>query len=437
MFLNRYINTISGLQLFQLFRFGTLLLISIVFAKSHYSTEAIGNYELFLFIAALLCSFWINGLIQAFLPLYRNNSSFGGDAGRSPVLFNVFILISFLSVLVIAVLISFRDVIGSILGSSGEIPFFNLLVLYVFFSCPAFLIEYIYLLQDKPKSIIVYGLTTFAGQLILVAVPAVAGYAMETAIGGFVVLVVIRYVWLLVLLKKYAAFRFSIGFMKEHLHVAWPLIVSALLGSSASYVDGFLVMNYFDSSTFAVFRYGARELPLVVLMANALSNAMLADFSDKRRLKEALDVLKRRSRELMNVLFPLTILFLICSRWLYPRVFNPDFLESAVVFNIYLLLIFSRLVFPHTILIGMKKNSIVLYASVAELVVNVILSLVFIGWWGIEGVAFATVIAFTVQKGIWMIYNKVVLNIPPGQYIPLRHLVVYSSIVLFVFVLMY
>lgn len=437
MILKKYINNISGLQVFQLIRFGTLLLISIVLAKSHLSTESIGQYEFFLFLTALFCSFWINGLIQAFLPLYRNNKTYNLKENKSPEIFNAFILISFLSVLTILVLIIFKTPLSNVLSSSGAIPYFNLILIYIFFSSPSFLIEYIYLLKNKPEKILIYGFVTFSAQFIFVSLPVIFGFGIEKALSGLILISIIRYVWLIGLLKKYSRFVLSIEFIREHFHFAWPLIISTLLGSSANYVDGFLVLNQFDSATFAVFRYGAKEFPLVLLMANALSTAMISEFSQKEKLAGALAHLRKKSVNLMHLLFPVTVLFLGLSHWLYPLVFNPDFSESAVIFNIYLLLIISRLVFPHTLLIGMKKTNIVMYASLAELLVNVTLSIVFIHLWGIEGVAFATVIAFAFQKAVWMVYNKKVLGISPNEYIPLKTLSIYSFITLVVFFLMY
>lgn len=437
MFLKKYINNISGLQVFQLIRFGTLLLISIIFAKSHLSTESIGQYEFFLFLTALFCSFWINGLIQAFLPLYRNNKTFNSSESKSPEIFNAFILISFLSVLTILVLLIFKTPLAEALGDSEKIPYLHLIVIYIFFSSPSFLIEYIYLLKDQPEKILIYGVITFAAQFLLVSLPVIFGFGIEKALSGLILISVIRYVWLIGLLKKYSRSTLSVQFIREHIHFAWPLIISTLLGSSASYVDGFLVLNKFDSATFAVFRYGAKEFPLVLLMANALSTAMISEFSQKEKLVSALSHLRQRTGKLMNLLFPVTVLFLGLSHWLYPLIFNPDFSESAVIFNIYLLLIISRLVFPHTLLIGMKKTNIVMYASLAELLLNVALSIAFIHLWGIEGVAFATVIAFAFQKAIWVVYNKMALGISPKDYIPLKTLSIYSFITLVVFFFMY
>ncbi len=437
MIYKNYINNISGLQGFQLLRFGTLLLISIAFAKSNLPTASIGNYEVFLFVTTLFCSFWINGLIQSFLPVYKNNNTFKTRSNKSPEIFNAFVLLSFLSILAILVLVVFKQPLSGVLTDTGAIPYFQFILLFIFFSSPSFLIEYIYLLKNKPGSILIYGITTFTVQLIVVALPALLGYSMEISIWGMVAISVVRYIWLLILLNKYSQWYFSADFLKEHIHFAYPLIISTLLGSSAGYVDSFLVLHQFDSATFAIFRYGAREFPLVLLMANALSTAMIPEFSNPEKFRDTLFSLRKKTMKLMHLLFPVTIVFLIFSNWLYPRIFNPDFTESAVIFNIYLLLIISRLLFPHTILIGLKKTKMIMYASLAELIINIILSILFISFWGIEGVAFATIIAFAVQKIIWLAYNKKVLRISAGDYIPLKTLALYSLITLVVFFIVY
>ncbi len=78
-----------------------------------------------------------------------------------------------------------------------------------------------------------------------------------------------------------------------------------------------------------------------------------------------------------------------------------------------------------------------MYASLAELIVNISLSVIFINFWGIEGVAFATLIAYATQKIIWVVYNKFVLDIPPGKYIPVRLFIIYSLVTVAIFLFIY
>ncbi len=105
------------------------------------------------------------------------------------------------------------------------------------------------------------------------------GYEIVYSVWGLIAISILRLIWLFFLLAKYAEIRFSFPFIKEHLRLGTPLIISALLSGSAQYIDGAIVSSKFDATTFAIFRYGAKEFPLVILLANGLSNAMLSEFS--------------------------------------------------------------------------------------------------------------------------------------------------------------
>jgi len=423
-------NTIS-LQFFQLLRFTTLILISIIFTKTNLTTSEIGHYELFLFLATFAASFWLQGLTQSFLPLYKQNKTFKNKSNNSPEIFNSFILLSFFNVITIICLLLFKNFLSALLLNKQEIPYFNLLLIYLFFSNPSYLIEYIYLLKHNSIKIYQYGISTFLIQFLLLTIPILLGMSMLYSIYGLIIISVIRFIWLLFLIYKYSELIVSKEFILEYLYLAYPLILSALLGSSAEYFDSFLVLHSFDSATFAVFKYGAKEFPLVLLLANALSNSMIHEFADKNNFQNSLLKLKRKSTQLMHILFPITIILLLSSKWLYPIVFNPNFAKSAHIFNIYLLLIISRLIFPHTILLGQKKSNIILLASIGELIVKLIFSVILIYYFGIVGLAFATVIAYSFQKLIWIIYDSYYLKINISSYISLPIFSFYSLITIF------
>ena len=93
------------------------------------------------------------------------------------------------------------------------------------------------------------------------------------------------------------------------------------------------------------------------------------------------------------------MLMMLVTRWLYPRMFNPEFQKSADIFLIYSLLIIPRLVFPQTIIVGRKKTHITLIAALLELAFNIPLSLLMIKWgYGLVGVALSTFIVYTIGK---------------------------------------
>lgn len=431
--INKYINNVTGLQFFQLFRFGILLLISIVFTKTDLGTGEIGVYETFILIAGGVSFFWIGGFLQSLLSIFNNSKTFPGF-NKNSIFFNVFILFTVLSFLAAVFVLCTQEKIASILNLTGtKIPYMKILFMYICVSGPVNMIEYIYLLKNKSKHIIIYGTSTFILQFICVTTPVLLGFDLGYGLYGLVFINCIRFIWLLLLIIKYSELSISTPFIKEYIKLSSPLIASLLLGGSATYIDSFLVSNKYDEATFAIFRYGARELPFVILLANAFSNALTPTFSKKQNFDKALRNLKNGSLRLMNILFPISILLMISSKWLYPLVFNPDFEASAIVFNIYLLLIISRLFFPQTILIGIKKTNIIMYASAIEIVLNVGLSIVLINIWGIAGVAVATVIAFFVEKVVLSIYLYIKLKVSPMQYISVARYLFYSVIIVITF----
>jgi O-antigen/teichoic acid export membrane protein len=440
----KLIDNISGLQLFQLLRFTAFLIISIVFTKSHLTRAEIGSWEMFLFIASLLSFFWVTGIIQSLLPLYHRNRTYRkiGDngIGKSPEIFNAFLLLSFFSLLFFALGQSIKGSV-SVFHFSGNVPYINLLLLYLMLSNPVCLIEYIYLLNNRSYRIFQYGLYTFSAQLILVITPIIFGKDLIWSIYGLLIITGVRWIWLIILLRRYTEFKISVEFMKEHLYLGAPLIITSLISGSAQYIDGIIISTvYHDPAVFATFRYGAKEFPLVLLLANGLSNAMLPEFSTRTRMFESLAKIKAKSRRLMHLLFPTSMVMLLFAKWFYPRVFTPEYIRSADIFMIYLLLIIPRLVFPQTIIIGRKKTQITLIGAIIELAINIPLSIYLALYYGKDGlgtvgVALATFIVYVIGKIFLAAYVWIKMNIKPTEYIPVRVFTIYSALISILFIL--
>ena len=424
------LTNISALQLFQLMRFGALMLIGIVFTKTSLSTQAIGEYEQFLFLAGGVSYFWLNGLIRGLLPLTNDDKQTNHTR-----FFNAFVLLSLFSLVCAGLLGLLARPVSDALLNKNHIQYLGLLLLYLVLSVPANLIEYFFLIRKESSRILSYGLISFSLMIAFVVVPSIAGLEIKYSLYGLLAVAVLRYVFLWVLMLKNGSLKISVPFMKEHLSLSAPLILSAVLSGSAQYVDGFIVTSRFDEATFAIFRYGARELPLALLLANAFSNAMLPEFNKTNKLEENLSKIKLESLKLANVLFPFSAVLLAFSHFLFPVVFNTQFKESATIFNIYLLLVTSRLLFPQTLFVGLKQTSVIAWASFLELMINVSLSLWFVQLWGIEGIAYATVIAYLFEKSFLVFSVKRRLNIVVTQYQNIFRHLIYSLLLLAVFYL--
>ncbi len=438
-FIDKYVTNIRALQTFQVLRYAVLFAAGMLFAHAGLATELIGLYEKLLFFASVLSFFWVSGFIQALLSSHGKAE----PGKRSEKLFSVFAVVMVCSVLSFII---FRISATRFLESDDETVknIANIFSFYLMLANPAFLVEYIYLLLNKPKSILVYGIVSFSVQLWLVVGPVYFtddAYAQTDvfylSICGVVASAGFRFLWLMVLLFRNAELKINTAHIKALLLLGSPLIVSAILSGSIEYINGFIVQHFFDDALFAVFRNGAKELPLALLLANSFSNAMLPKFSEVQNISEPLEDIKKSSLRLMHFLFPVTIVLMLLSKTLYPILFNPSFTASAGVFNIYLLLIISRMIFPQTILIGLKQTKPVLLIAFAEAFINIVFSISLIQVAGIEGVAWGVVIACTAEKIFLAAYVKAKLKIPLQQYASMRWLLIYSCITVAAYIFAY
>lgn len=416
------------------------LVISIVFTKSHLTRADIGQWEMFMFIGGVMTFFWVTGIIQSLLPLYNRNKTYrrvgAGVQEKSPEIFNAFLLLCIFSLFFFLLGHSMKNNF-SVFHFSGNVPYINLLLLYILLSSPVCLIEYIYLLNNRSYRIFQYGLYTYTAQLILIITPVILGKDIIWSIYGMLFIVGIRWIWLLFLLRRYTEMKISADFMKEHLYLGAPLILTSLIAGSPQYIDGIIISSvYRDPAVFAWFRYGAKEFPLVLMLANGLSNALLPEFSTRERMKDSLEKIRVKSKQIMHILFPSAIFMMLFCKWIYPRMFNPDFMKSADIFLIYSLLIIPRLVFPQTIIVGRKKTHIMLIAGIIELALNIPVSLLMIKWgYGLVGVALSTFIVTVLSRVFLAGYLWVKMNIKPSEYIPIKTYSIYCFILSVVFLL--
>lgn len=416
----------------------TFLIVTIVFTKT-LPIEDVGKFEMFMFIASALTFFWVTGINQSLLTLYNRNKTYH-ETGinvkiKSPEIFNAFILLCFFSV----ILYLFGQIMKSnfsVFHISGDAPYLNLLLLYVLLSSPVCLIEFIYLLNNRSYRIVQYGLYTYIPQLALILVPVLLGKDFIWSIYGLLLITLVRWIWLIVLLRRYSEIKLSLGFIKEHLYLGAPLILTTLISGSAQYIDGSIISAYYrDEATFAVFRFGAKEFQLVVMLSTGLSTAMLSEFSTREKMKESLPLIKQKSARLMHLLFPVSMIAMLLARPAYPILFSPEYSRGADIFVVYLLLVIPRLIFPQTIVIGRKRTNITLISAAITQLINIPLSLAMIPKYNVVGVALATVLVYILEKVFLILYVNYNMRIKPKEYIPAKIFFIYSVLISILFIL--
>jgi O-antigen/teichoic acid export membrane protein len=421
-------STARALQLFQFMRQGAVLLISILLAKSSLSTAEIGAYEMLLYIGTITSFFWVNGLLQAMPPVYGKLP----ETDRQDFFYNNFLVFSALAAILFLILFIGKPLMLPLLTGFPTLPNYDLFCLYLLLNLPAFPVEYVYLLRKRAWSIVWWGVFSFGAQILIVAAPLWLGYGIRASFWGLVVLGGARWLWTAGLIHRVGRYVLRPDLIREYLRFASPLVLNVVIGNFILLFDNWLVgWWYRDEAVFAVFRYGAREFPLAQAMATALGVAIIPRLSEA--FDPGLEDLRNMSRKLFHLLFPLTIVLLFLTKPLFPLVFNPDFAASAPLFNIYLLMVASRVLLPNSIVLAKGEPRIIFWVGLTELATKIILGFVFIHFWGLAGVAWSAVLSFWVEKILLIIYLQKRHHLAIKQWLDLKWYGLYCILLLVAF----
>ncbi len=429
------LNKYNSLQIYQFLRFGTFFLISILLAKitysqftSGYGTFILGKYEMLMLLSSSLTWFWVSSITNTLIPFYHACD----PRKQKRILFNAFAVLTIFSLV--------AGILAFIIGQykyPKDADLFLMFGLVVFLNTPTYMADYIFFLKEKHRSLIIWGGITFLAHVVLLCLPIYMKQTLNLAINLLVILSLIKFNYTIILLMKYSIISFHTRLILEFMKKVLPFMFSIFLAGSMDYINSYIVEYYFDPIQFTIFRYGSKELPIFLILANGLSNIYsgeIANLNKAGMLEEGLNKLKASSTKLMRWVFPGTIFLLLFSKHFFSLAYNQDLLDGYKIFNIYLLLIVSRMLFPQTVILGLMKNRIFYLVSTNYLILNIILSFWFIGIWGMEGIAYATVISYMVEKILLVIYCKME-GVDIRKYTSLGEYLIYTSITIAVFFL--
>ena len=385
----------------------------------------VAQYENLLLVSSSLTFFWVSAICNTLIPYYNNSD----PEKKRKVLFNTFVLLLLFSVVAAigVVIIGIND------GKDQNL--FNMFALVVLLNTPTYITDYIFYLREKYRSLIIWGAVTNVAQILLLCLPLFFKQSLNLAINLLLVLSLFKFNYTIILLMKYSTISVHTRMSKDFLLKAMPIMFSILLAGSMEYINSYIVKYNFPEDQFAIFRYGARELPIFLIFANSLSNIFsgeIARYNQEGKIDEALLKLKQSGVRLMRWMFPLSIVLMFVSPYMFKYLYNNEFIEGYKIFNIYLLLIISRMLFPQTVIMGLMKNRIFYLISTNYLVINGLLVFWFIFLFGISGIAYATVLSYLIEKIMLIIYCRME-GINLRRYTVISEYLIYSAITILAF----
>jgi len=405
-------------QAFTLCRQTGIILGSIVVARV-LPLEQVGILELLVFCGYLVTFFWSDAFIKGYLA----------KKGELEIPPSTFLLFCFsLGLISMSLFFAARHLFVPLITDQHDLQGLALFGLYQALVIPLWLAPFIgglskyNIILASAFVLIGPGFAAWFGHSSLEGLNGILVGLLSYALVGFV--------WTLTQVRWKGDLHFRQLFISLW-PITWPLILYAISSAIAKSLDAWLVAHYFDAADFAVFRYGAREFPLVVALAASLSTIMISRLWDQQALPE----LKMRSTRLMNRCYPMVAVLMFFSPPVFVFIFGEEYRLSAFIFNIYLLLSLTQLIFPQTIITARGDTKILWLVSLLELGVNITASLLLMVQFGMMGIAWGTLIAFVFEKILLLILVYRRYHIRPGDLFGIKTLVFYIILFSIIFIL--
>ncbi len=413
------------LQFFNISRQLSVLFYAFLLPFLNFSNVDIGSFELLQILAYSLSFFWISGLVQGLMHIYPS-LPFQSKQKMLSAAFFLFSLLTIFFVVFVGLSIYFNL---SIFQTFSTIPFVWIFLLYFLFNTPAQLLEYALFLEEKYHWLKISCLVSFPLQIVLFSIPLFWFENISYGLMGLTFWACLRF-----LVLTFHSFSLPFHFDKKLIY-SWfsyslPLIFSALVGGLASVINASLVQYYYQGSTavFAVYRYGARELPFVNGLFEGLGLGIIPSLIKNR--KDGLFQLRKNTLHLLHLVFPITIILMSFVHSWYPILFSDQFIDSIPIFKIFLFLVICRTIPTNTVINALGHSRILAVIGLFELVIHLISSYLCLHWFGLVGIAYATFFAYSFEKLAGLFYLWWKMGILITQIIPFYWWLFYSILLI-------
>lgn len=298
---------------------------------------------------------------------------------------------------------------------------------YMFFSTFAGLAEPIFVIIHRKKWLLIYNITYNFIESLLIVIPFYLGIQLEIIVLIMSVGPFLRTVFIIFLSVYQTDERPLWNEIKEEFGQAISysvgLFVVAIAGIASIQIDKWVVSSYYSSDiVYAIYSVGARKIPFISALTASITSSLIVHFSAKlkdNQFEKLLVSARKATDQLFLYVIPAMVLFFIFSKEIMVILFQK-YASSAPVFQVYLFIIVSQFFFAQSIILGKGLSKVNAWIGFVEVIVNLVLSLIFIRTIGLLGPAIATLIAHFIFQFLLIAYCRYKFHIRIRDFLPTK-----------------
>lgn len=357
--------------------------------------EEYALYKQSLLVYNTLFPFLALGLSQGlyfFLPLKEERK-------RNLIVYTYIIYVLVGTVYIFFLILGGGRFISEYLGSSSLKIILYCQIPYIIFSLINQCVGIVYNIENKIKNYILYSICrNIVTSIILVLVVIL----QSKAISAVVVLSICELIFCIIgnrmvmkILPK-SKLSLSIEELKSLLFFSLPIGISGMIGIVSVQIDQIFISVLYNEKVYAVYSVGATDFPYYSMVISSISTAMLPllrKYIVNKEYNQAMQIEKEIAGRVTSFMIPLMFFLMFWAREYISFMYSARYINSAVIFRIYLMQ-YPLYVFLETpIFVSMGLNRQLLKKTMISCLLNIFMNILCIWRFGFYGAAIGTVIS--------------------------------------------
>jgi len=310
----------------------------------------------------------------------------------------------------------------------------RLFAIYPLLDLPARILPNLLISERRPRGAALFAVLKAIGTVLATLVPAALGLGLDGIVVGLIVFAALECTGLLLTLRVIYA---GSGKTTERvsalqlLRFALPLGGSNIVNQLNATLDRYLILVFMSATSFAEYRMGAWQIPVVTTAAYSVGTVYLPRFSSMFQAGDGPGVVAiwRESIEKVSlIVVPVCAVFLVASEEFVTLAFTADYVRAAPVFRYYCVFTMMRVAPFGAVLLAAGRTGDVLRAAIFTLLSNLAVSVPLLFWVGFEGPALGTALAFIPMAAYYCFYIARASGVRWSETFPvLRYLLVVAA----------
>lgn len=277
-----------------------------------------------------------------------------------------------------------------------------------------------------------YGALFFAWHIYIL----LNGYSLYQLILGITILSFFKLI--IIALIPATSFNREEKVDKKQFSAHWVYLgFTDVAGVISKWIDKVFLLYLLTATDFAIFFNGAFEIPLFGLLVSVTGNFLLIEISKNTSFTGKITRLFSESFNVLSaIVFPLFFFLLFFRNEIYSLAFNDKYNASLPIFVICIFILPLRINNYSVILQCFSQGKKILFGSLLDISIAIILMLILYPWMGMRGIAIATVVPTFCQIIYYLWHSAKILKTSIFHLVPVKQLAIKFAILLVLFFLL-